>query len=223
MRDVIAGFFLMAASTLVFAQLPNATINGRVTDPQGATIAGAQVTVTSIAHEVSRDTSTNADGLYVFSSLPAGSYDLRVEEEGFAAGETHAIALEVGKTTTVDVGLQIASAKTSVNVTEVNQTVDLAQSMIQGQITSKTIESIPLNGRNFLELAYLVPGNRPAPTFDPTNYAGRNFSIGPYQAAQQGQPAQAVQTNFYSAVTTAGGFFGSGGPRAFQFAARLAF
>ena len=46
-----------------------------------------------------------------------------------------------------------------------------------------------------------------------TNYAGRNISIGPYQAAQNGQPAQTVQANFYSPVTTAGGFFGSGGPR----------
>jgi hypothetical protein len=55
------------------------------------------------------------------------------------------------------------------------------------------------------------------------NYAGRNISISPYQPAQNGQPAQAVQTSFFAPVTTAGGFFGSGGPRAFQFAARFAF
>jgi hypothetical protein len=56
-----------------------------------------------------------------------------------------------------------------------------------------------------------------------TNYAGRSISISPYQAAQNGQPAQTVRANFYSPVTTAGGFFGSGGPRAFQFAARIEF
>ena len=55
------------------------------------------------------------------------------------------------------------------------------------------------------------------------NYSGRNISIGPYQAAQNGQPAQTVQANFYSPVSTAGGFFGSGGPRAFQFATRIDF
>jgi hypothetical protein len=55
------------------------------------------------------------------------------------------------------------------------------------------------------------------------NYAGRNISVSPYQPAGNGQPAQVVQSNFYSPVSTAGGFFGSGGPRAFQFAARLEF
>ena len=55
------------------------------------------------------------------------------------------------------------------------------------------------------------------------NYSGRNISIGPFQAAQNGQPAQTVQANFYQPVSTAGGFFGSGGPRAFQFAARVEF
>jgi hypothetical protein len=110
---------------------------------------------------------TNTDGLYQFSSLIIGTYDLRIESPTFAQMEIHGIILEAGKTQTVDVGLH-AGTQVVVDVSSQNQSGDLAQSMIQGQISSTTIESIPLNGRNFLELAFLVPGNRPAPTFDPT-------------------------------------------------------
>jgi len=77
--------------------------------------------------------------------------------------------LQAGSNATIDVRLHIAQSGTTVTVEAATAgTLDMTQSMIQGQITSETIQSIPLNGRNFLELAHLVPGNRPAPTFDPT-------------------------------------------------------
>jgi Carboxypeptidase regulatory-like domain/TonB dependent receptor len=168
MRKTFVALLLVASSPLAYSQLPSSTINGRVTDPQGIRVEAAQVTVTNKAQCTSRQTQTNSQGQYVFSTLEVGTYDLRVESPTFASTVLHGVVLEVGKTQTVDVELHLASASSVVNVTGVNETVDLSQSMIQGQITSKTISSIPLNGRNFLELAFLVPGNRPAPTFDPT-------------------------------------------------------
>jgi hypothetical protein len=156
------------ASCLSRAQVPVGSIGGIVTDPKDAVVAGARVVALSAAQGVSRDTVTNGSGLYLLSDLPAGSYDLRIEQAGFAPSEFKGIQLDAGYNATIDAKLQIAKTGTTVEVNASAATVDLTQSMIQGQITSNTIESIPLNGRNFLELAYLVPGNRPAPTFDPT-------------------------------------------------------
>lgn len=150
------------------AQAPTGTINGRVTDPGSAVVNGAQVSTVNQATNASRSTTTNADGLYVLSDLSVGSYTVTVQATGFAASEFKNVVLQAGRTTTVDAELKVASVGTSVTVGGSADAVDLTQSVIQGQITSTTIESIPLNGRNFLELAYLVPGNRPAPNFDPT-------------------------------------------------------
>ena len=150
------------------AQVPVGSISGIVTDPKDTVISGAHVTALSAAQGLSHDTVTNSSGLYTLSDLPPGTYDLRIEQPGFAVSEFRSVVLEAGLSTTIDARLQIARTGTTVEVNASAATVDLTQSMIQGQITSKTIQSIPLNGRNFLELAYLVPGNRPAPTFDPT-------------------------------------------------------
>ena len=158
----------MATGVTLLAQLPSSTINGSIKDPQGAPVSGAHVTVTSTAQGISREVVSNADGLYVLPSLPVGSYSMKIVQPGFETMESTGIVLEVGKTVTINAALHIANTNTVVKVTTANQNVDLSQSMIQGQITSTTIKSMPLNGRNFLELAYLIPGNRPAPTFDPT-------------------------------------------------------
>jgi hypothetical protein len=149
-------------------QIPTGSISGVVTDPNHSVVPNAHVAALSTSLGVSRETTTNGKGLYVLPDLPAGTYNLRVEQTGFAVREVNGIALDPGLSVTIDAKLQIAQAGTTVEVDANAATVDLMQSMIQGQITSRTIENIPLNGRNFLELAYLVPGNRPAPTFDPT-------------------------------------------------------
>jgi hypothetical protein len=165
-------FFLLSILALsvciAHAQVPDGSVNGLVTDPKDAVLVAAHVSAVSATQGTIRETHTNSSGLYVLPNLPAGTYDLKIEVPGFAPSEFKGVTIEAGRTTTVDAKLQIVSANATVNVSASTANLDLTQSMIQGQITSKTIESIPLNGRNFLELAYLVPGNRPAPTFDPT-------------------------------------------------------
>jgi hypothetical protein len=161
--------FLIAAGTACHAQVPVGSLNGIVTDTKDAIVVGAHITATETAQGVSRTTVTNGAGLYSLADVPAGTWTLRVEEPGFAVSEFRNVVIEAGKSTTIDAKLQVAASQSTVEVNASSTTsVDLTQSMIQGQITSTTIQSIPLNGRNFLELAYLVPGNRPAPTFDPT-------------------------------------------------------
>ena len=161
--------FLAFLGGVALAQVPTSSINGIVADPKDAVVAGAHVTASNLEQGTSHTTVTNSSGLYSIPDLPAGTYDLQVQQPGFAISDFKNVILQAGRDTTIDARLRIAKSGTTVKVDAAAAgTVDLTQSMIQGQITSKTIQSIPLNGRNFLELAYLVPGNRPAPTFDPT-------------------------------------------------------
>ena len=137
-------------------------------DSKGALIQGARVQLTSTTQGTTREGVSNSDGSYAIPDLLPGVYGAEVSSKGFATAQYSNVILEAGRTFTLDATLSPAGQVTTVSVNAANQTVDLAQSMLQGQITENTIESIPLNGRNFLELAYLLPGNRPAPTFDPT-------------------------------------------------------
>lgn len=156
------------AASLAFSQVPTGSLNGRVTDAKSAVVVGARILAISKTQGEQHTTATNGSGLFVLPNLPVGAYDLTIEARGFATRTVKGIQIEAGQATTVDAALTVAAAGTTVEVDASAATVDQTQSMIQGEITSKTIESIPLNGRNFLELAYLVPGNRPAPNFDPT-------------------------------------------------------
>src|SRR5215212_3448380 len=150
-------------------QAANATLNGTITDQMGAAVAGTKITATQIATGVTRDAVSNEVGFFVFSNMTPGDYDLSFIAKGFATTIIKFVALKVGQSVTVKAQLEIR--QTSVIADPIVQSpplVDNSNSVIDGVIVSREVESLPLNGRNFLELALLVPGNSPAPNFDPT-------------------------------------------------------
>jgi hypothetical protein len=168
MRSVLGLGLIVVLSIAVSAQLPTSTLNGTVTDPQGQVVAGAKVTVVNQATGAVRDTTTDTTGFYSVTNLLPADYTVRIEGATFAKAETKDVRLVVGRASTVDFKLAIAKVGQVVTVQSEEAQVNLTQSEVQGVVSSATIETIPLNGRNFLELAFLIPGNRQATNFDPT-------------------------------------------------------
>ena len=168
MRSVLGLVLVVIFSIAVSAQLPTSTLNGTVTDPQGAAVAGAQVVITSNATGLSKETATGGDGGFAVADLTPGDYTVRVSASGFATSEFKRVRLDVGRASTLDISLKIAKAGEVIEVTGAELAVNTTQSEVQGVVGSAEMQSLPLNGRNFLELAFLIPGNRPAPRFDPT-------------------------------------------------------
>ena len=145
-----------------------ATLRGRVRDAQAAPVAAASVTVTSVATGFTRAVPTSSDGSFVLANLPPATLDLTIAAPGFATATRRGLLLEVGQTLVVDVDLALAGVRETLVVSAATTAVDTARSVVDAVIPSTAIEALPLNGRNFLELALLVPGNAPAPNFDPT-------------------------------------------------------
>lgn len=168
-RSFSALVSIALASSPLFAQLPAGSISGTAVDPSGRVLRGVQVTATGERQGDTRVAHTSAEGGFVLSDIPSGSYALDLTAAGFATVHYSHVQVDPGRSLTLKTTFQVAAQTSVVEVSSnPQQQVDLAQSMLQGQITATTIQSIPLNGRNFLELAFLLPGNRPAPNFDPT-------------------------------------------------------
>ena len=187
MRSPLRALACLAALcvTAFGQQAANSTLTGTITDPHGAVVAGANITATHKATSVKRETVSNDDGLYVLSNLPPGDYELRVEAKGFSPKVTKtAVALKVGQTVTLNVPLEIGTTESvDVDLIYTPPLIDNSDSLIHGIVESSELETLPLNGRNFLELSFLVPGNSPAPNFDPT----KTNTVGISSAGQLGR------------------------------------
>ncbi len=144
------------------------TIAGTITDSANAAIVGATVTVTNIGTNEQRATKTGSTGEYRFDLLPVGHYKVHVEAPGFAAGEVKDLDLLVGTTVAANVPLKPGSTGETVEVQAVNQLVDPEKSDVSVAVTPKQITDLPLNGRDYGNLAILAPGVKMVDSYDPT-------------------------------------------------------
>ena len=167
LTHLCAAICMAVSAVSINAQIPTGSIDGIATDASGARVRGVHVTATSESQGATREGQSNVDGSFTLPNLAPGAYTVVLTSSGFGEVRYPHVQIEAGKAITLDTTLR-ATASTNVNVAATNAQVDLTQSMLQGEITSTTIASIPLNGRNFLELSFLIPGNRPAANFDPT-------------------------------------------------------
>src|SRR3982074_2065233 len=110
------------------AQLPTSTLNGTVTDPQGAAVTNAKVILTSLATGVAREATSNAQGFYTFANVVPGDYRVDVGSPTFAKAEMKEVRLEVGHAFTLDVSLKVAKAGEIVEVTGAELAVNTTQS-----------------------------------------------------------------------------------------------
>ena len=140
-----------------------ASLAGRVTDPQGASIAGAEVTARHTATNVKASAITEQDGRFRFPFLKIGSYDVAVRAQGFKAF-SRPLTLNVGAAYQLPIGLEVGGLEERVTVTGDAPTIETARSQIAGTVSSTEVGGLPMNGRNFLDLALLVPGVSPTNT-----------------------------------------------------------
>jgi hypothetical protein len=149
---------LLLTCASVFAQQTTGTITGRVLDQQGAAVPGVTVTAKSATTGFTRSEVSDTEGVYRLSALPVGVYEVNAELQGFATVSKKDIQVSVGQTLSVDFPLKVGALSETVNVTGATPLIETTSSSVGAIIDVKRIESMPLNGRQFANLAATIPG-----------------------------------------------------------------
>jgi len=168
---------LISMAAPSFAQRITATIRGAVTDPTGAVVPGANVSVKGEDTGFTRSTLTNSSGLYSFTELPIGTYTVEVGLAGFKSSVIKGVTLNVADLRAVDVRLEAGTVSENVTVEVPAVAVQTLGGEVAGLITGEQVRELPLNGRNFLQLGTLMPGVSQADDFN-TKDKGLGANIG---------------------------------------------
>lgn len=149
--------------------LGKSAVNGSVLDPTGAAIAGATVVIINQTTGQTSEVFTDENGVFSVQNLVPAVYSIKIEADGFSKSLVKDLEVNVGDVVTLNPKLTPAAADSEVIEVKASDVrgVDTTTSRVAGFVTDSTISTLPLNGRNFLDLAFLLPGNVPSPIFDP--------------------------------------------------------
>ncbi len=145
----------------VMGQNWNAHLEGIITDPSGAVVPNAQLALKNLASGQVRHTQANRQGYYEFPFLPVGTYDLRVVAPGFAPRVVNDLSLQVGQSARVDLMLELERAKSMTQVVGGTPLVQTTSPALGDELSNQRVTSLPLNGRQFTQLALLAAGAVP--------------------------------------------------------------
>ncbi|MCM3879094.1 MAG: TonB-dependent receptor [Vicinamibacterales bacterium] len=175
--------FVFAHTAMAQETINQGSISGRITDPSGAVVPGAQITARQTETNVTAETVTDAEGRFRFPYLRVGPYEVKVRLQGFTEA-TRVLTLTAGSAFELPFSLTVGALDANVTVTAEETVIETARSQISNTVSQTEVNDVPLNGRNFLDLALLVPGVSPTNTGSTQLFAetsavpGQGLSIG---------------------------------------------
>jgi hypothetical protein len=195
LRSVLALFVFAVVATLLQAQVDQGSITGTVSDPSGAVVSGAKVTLTNEGTGASLTTTTGSDGLYRFSPVRIGNYKLEVAAGGFkTATETH-VAVDVSSNVTRNFKLQPGNVSETIEVTSQAPLLQSEDASVGQVVNQKNVNDLPLNGRNFTFLAQLAAGVNSPQADTRGNAASGAFSANGLRPAQNNYMLDGIDNN----------------------------
>jgi len=148
----------VSVSVLGQSQATTGVIQGTVTDPNGAVLAGASITVKNVNTGFERTVSTNSDGFYSAPLLPLGKYRVTASANGFSTTILENVEVTIGNTIALNISLKVGTASETVDVTTEADAVDTARTELATEINQRSVENLPINRRDFSRFALLTPG-----------------------------------------------------------------
>jgi hypothetical protein len=161
-RGGVGACLAVLIAAAAWAQAPVGTISGTVRDQSEAVLPAASVTVRQIATGAERHLTTSGDGTFSAPALAAGEYTLIAAMDGFRTLQRN-VTVATGQVQTIDLHMELGQASEVVNVAAAAVHVDMETHAISGVITRQKIQELPINGRSFLQLAFLEPGVTASP------------------------------------------------------------